>query len=70
MEGNSVQLNEYEAVFYNKNSGFETERVSGIFALNAMEAERKAWQEFDSRHENEQFQSRHIYRISVKGPGQ
>lgn len=69
-ESTNARLNEYEVIFYNKSSGFETERVSGIFALNPMEAERKAWQEFDSRHENEQYQSRMIYRVSVRGPGQ
>jgi hypothetical protein len=65
-----ADLNEYEVVFYNKRSGFETERVSGIRAMNPVEAERIAWQVFDDRHKLEKFTSREMYRTSVKGPGQ
>lgn len=66
----TTDLNAYEAVFYHKLSRMESERVENIRAMNPMEAERIAWQEFDARHANERNIKRDMYRISVRGPGQ
>lgn len=64
-----IELDRFEAVFYVKWNHYEFERDSGIRAMNLVEAERIAWQNFDYRHSLEKFTNRSKYNVSIRRIG-
>jgi hypothetical protein len=65
----AAELNLYHVVFYNRVTRMEVERVTDIRAMNPIEAERIAWQEFDARHAKERYVTRDKYTANVNGAG-